>query len=176
MNKSLYIPFEGARLIAAEYDGQVYVAMRPIVQGMGLDWATQSKKLQKNITKYGCRHMTTPTTSGEQEMLYIPLKKLNGWLFGINPAKVRADLRETVERYQEECFLVLHDYWNRGEAVRAKVQVELDAWRNQETASFARGSHAGRDLNLRKQEKHYIAAKIRQCEVNLLQPDLFQAA
>lgn len=51
MNKSLYIPFEGARLIAAEYDGQVYVAMRPIVHGMGLDWATQSKKLQKKRYK-----------------------------------------------------------------------------------------------------------------------------
>lgn len=130
----------------------------------------------KKRYKYGCRHMTTPTQSGEQEMLYIPLKKLNGWLFSINAAKVRADLQETVERYQEECFLVLHDYWNRGEAVRAKVQAELDAWRNQETESFTRGSHAGRDLNLRKQEKHYIAAKIRQCEVNLLQPDLFQTS
>lgn len=176
MNKSLYIPFEGAKLIAAEYNGQVYVAMRPIVEALQMSWPTQRNKLQKNVKKYGCILMNTPTSSEMQEMLYIPLKKLNGWLFGINPAKVRADLRATVERYQEECFLVLHDYWNRGEAVRAKVQAELDAWRDQETASFERGSHAGRDLNLRKQEKHYIAAKIRQCEVNLLQPDLFQAA
>lgn len=51
MNKSLCIPFNGEKLIAAEYDGQVYVAMRPIVQGMGLDWATQSKKLQKKHYK-----------------------------------------------------------------------------------------------------------------------------
>lgn len=176
MNKSLYIPFEGARLIATEYDGQVYVAMRPIVEALQMSWPTQRNKLQKNVKKYGCILMNTPTSSEMQEMLYIPLKKLNGWLFSINAAKVRADLRETVERYQEECFLVLYDYWNRGEAVRAKVQAELDAWRNQETDSFTRGSHAGRDLNLRKQEKHYIAAKIRQCEVNLLQPDLFQTA
>lgn len=175
MTKSLYIPFDGAKLIAAEYNGQVYVAMRPIVQGMGLSWGRQAEKLQKNFKKYGCTHMTTPTPSGEQEMLFMPIKKLNGWLFSINAAKVRADLRETVERYQEECFLVLYDYWNRGEAVREKVQAELDAWRNQEAASFERGSHAGRDLNLRKQEKHYIAAKIQQCEINLLQPDLFQA-
>lgn len=137
MNKSLYIPFEGARLIAAEYDGQVYVAMRPIVEALQMSWPTQRNKLQKNVKKYGCILMNTLTSSEMQEMLYIPLKKLNGWLFSINAAKVRADLRET--------------------------------------ASFARGSHAGRDLNLRKQEKHYITAKIRQCEVNLLQPDLFQA-
>ena len=49
MNKSLYIPFEGARLIAAEYDGQVYVAMRPIVEALQMSWPTQRNKLQKNV-------------------------------------------------------------------------------------------------------------------------------
>jgi ant len=93
VNKSLYIPFEGARLIAAEYDGQVYVAMRPIVEALQMSWPTQRNKLQKNVKKYGCILMNTPTSSEMQEMLYIPLKKLNGWLFSINAAKVRADLR-----------------------------------------------------------------------------------
>lgn len=49
MNKSLYIPFEGARLIAAEYDGQVYVAMRPIVEALQMSWPTQRNKLQKTL-------------------------------------------------------------------------------------------------------------------------------
>ena len=62
MNKSLYIPFEGARLIAAEYDGQVYVAMRPIVEALQMSWPTQRNKLQKNVKKYGCILMNTPTS------------------------------------------------------------------------------------------------------------------
>ncbi|EQA15102.1 putative phage antirepressor protein [Glaesserella parasuis 174] len=31
--------------------------------------------------------MNTPTNGGMQSMLCIPLKKLNGWLFSINPEK-----------------------------------------------------------------------------------------
>ena len=71
MNKSLYIPFEGARLIAAEYDGQVYVAMRPIVEALQMSWPTQRNKLQKNVKKYGCILMNTPTSSEMQEMASV---------------------------------------------------------------------------------------------------------
>ncbi|SPY32484.1 phage antirepressor N-terminal domain-containing protein [Pasteurella canis] len=42
-----------------------------------------------------------------REMLCMPLKKLNGWLFSINPEKVRSDLKEKVIQYQEECFEAL---------------------------------------------------------------------
>ena len=51
-------------------------------------------------------------------MLCLPLRKLNGWLFSINPSKVRADIRDKLIAYQEECFTVLHDYWTKGAAVR----------------------------------------------------------
>lgn len=53
MNKSLYIPFEGARLIAAEYDGQVYVAMRPIVHGMGWIGRRNPRNCKKTLQNMG---------------------------------------------------------------------------------------------------------------------------
>lgn len=53
-------------------------------------------------------------------MLCIPLRKLNGWLFSINPEKVRADIRDKLIQYQEECFTALHDYWNKGVAVNPR--------------------------------------------------------
>jgi hypothetical protein len=50
----------------------------------------------------------------------LPLKKLNGWLFSINPEKVRADIRDKLIQYQEECFTVLHDYWTKGQSVNPR--------------------------------------------------------
>ena len=72
--------------------------------------------------------MTTPlqTTGGIQEMLCIPLRKLNGWLFSINPSKVREDLRERVVQYQEECFEVLHSYWTKGIAINPRATNDYD--------------------------------------------------
>ncbi|MFL7751335.1 P22AR C-terminal domain-containing protein, partial [Raoultella ornithinolytica] len=45
-----------------------------------------------------------------------------GWLFSINPEKVRADIRDKLIQYQEECFTVLHDYWTKGEAKNERKQ------------------------------------------------------
>ncbi|UIA85301.1 phage antirepressor N-terminal domain-containing protein [Erwinia tracheiphila] len=98
--------------------GVAYVAMKPIVENLGMSWGTQQQKLARHMDKFGCIHMNMPSLGGIQAMICLPLKKLNGWLFSINPAKVRDDIRDRLVRYQEECFTVLHDYWTKGSAVR----------------------------------------------------------
>lgn len=54
------------------------------------------------------------------------LKKLNGWLFSINPEKVRTDIRDKLIQYQEECFTVLHDYWTKGRAENPRKKTTVD--------------------------------------------------
>ncbi|EGZ0464749.1 phage antirepressor Ant, partial [Escherichia coli] len=76
---------------------------------------TQQTKLMKQISKFNCVHMNMVAADGKlRKLLCLPLKKLNGWLFSINPEKVRADIRDKLIQYQEECFSVLHDYWTKG--------------------------------------------------------------
>lgn len=111
-----YVPFNGQEIIAVVAAGATYVAMRKIVENIGIDWTGQSVKLRKQKEKFGCRDISIPSKGGIQKMLCIPLKKLNGWLFSINPEKVRADIRDKLIKYQEECFTVLHDYWTKGKA------------------------------------------------------------
>ncbi|EIV7638077.1 antirepressor protein Ant [Klebsiella pneumoniae] len=111
-----YVPFNGQQVLTTMAAGIAYVAMRPIVENIGLDWAAQFVKLKKQSKKFGCCDIATPSKGGIQKMLCIPLKKLNGWLFSINPEKVRADIRDKLIQYQEECFTVLHDYWTKGKA------------------------------------------------------------
>lgn len=112
------VQFHGQPIITAMVAGVAYVAMKPIVDNLGMSWTSQHRKLLNSGDKYGYAHMSTPSKGGIQKMLCIPLKKLNGWLFSINPSKVRADIRDKLIAYQEECFTVLHDYWTKGAAVR----------------------------------------------------------
>lgn len=116
------VAFNGASLVTAKIKEIIYVAMRPIVEAIGLDWAGQTVKLNKNKERYGCCVIATPSNGGIQDMLFIPLRKLNGWLFSINPEKVRPDLKETVIQYQEECFEVLYSYWTKGVAINPRPQ------------------------------------------------------
>ncbi|EBY1787347.1 hypothetical protein DU195_22380 [Salmonella enterica subsp. enterica serovar Telhashomer] len=123
---TISVPFNGQQIITAMAAGVTYVAMRPIVENIGIDWAAQFVKLKKQSKKFGCCDIATPSKGGIQKMLCIPLKKLNGWLFSINPEKVRADIRDKLIQYQEECFTVLHDYWTKGNAVRKDTETTVD--------------------------------------------------
>ncbi|EAX8335162.1 phage antirepressor Ant [Salmonella enterica subsp. arizonae] len=123
---TISVPFNGQQVITAMAAGVTYVAMRPIVENIGIDWAAQFVKLKKQSKKFGCCDIATPSKGGIQKMLFIPLKKLNGWLFSINPEKVRADIRDKLIQYQEECFTVLHDYWTKGKAENPRKKTSVD--------------------------------------------------
>lgn len=114
------VQFHGQPIVTAMVAGVAYVAMRPIVENIGIDWSGQMAKLKNQRDKFGCRDISTPSKGGVQKMLCIPLRKLNGWLFSINPQKVRADIRDKLIQYQEECFAVLHEYWTRGLVVNPR--------------------------------------------------------
>ena len=122
-----YVPFNGQQIITAMTAGVAYVAMKPIVENLGMSWSTQQTKLMKQISKFNCVHMNMVAADGKlRRLLCLPLKKLNGWLFSINPEKVRADIRDKLIQYQEECFTVLHDYWTKGKAENARKKTSVD--------------------------------------------------
>lgn len=124
-NQFQIVSFHNTNLSTIAIDNVHYVAIRPIVEAIGLEWSTQSQKLNKNKAKFNCVHINTVANDGKKRaMLCMPIKKLNGWLFSINPEKVRADIKDKVIQYQEECFQVLHDYWNKGIAVNHKTTVD----------------------------------------------------
>lgn len=124
------VSFYGTDLITLKFNDVAYTAIRPIVEALGLSWGSQSIKLNKNRDKFGCFDIATPTNGGIQSMLCMPIKKLNGWLFSINPEKVRPDLKEKVIQYQEECFEALYNYWHFGKAERKTTVDDRTGLRN----------------------------------------------
>lgn len=115
------VQFHGQPIITAMVAGVAYIAMRPIVENIGIDWTGQTVKLKNQKDKFNCRDISMVAADGKiRKLLCIPLRKLNGWLFSINPEKVRADIRDKLIQYQEECFSVLHEYWTKGEVVNPR--------------------------------------------------------
>ena len=152
--QTLTAEFLGKEITLVDNNGIAYVAMREIVEGIGLAWKPQYKKLMDHSQKFSCYHMTTTGKDGKKyEMLCMPIKKLNGWLFSINPNKVRADLKQRLEEYQEECFLALWDYWTEGIARRDEIKNKMIAWQEKKTAYKATSSQKGKALQECKQQK-----------------------
>lgn len=42
---TINVPFHGAELYVVNHNGEPYTPMKPIVEGMGLDWKSQHKKI-----------------------------------------------------------------------------------------------------------------------------------
>ncbi|EPU3936562.1 phage antirepressor N-terminal domain-containing protein [Morganella morganii] len=111
---TINVPFHGDNLYVVNYNGQPYVPMKPVVEGMGLTWQSQFEKLKQRFSK-GITEIVIPSKGGEQSMLCLALRKLAGWLHTISPNKVKPEIRDKVIRYQEECDDVLYEYWTTGE-------------------------------------------------------------
>lgn len=112
---TINVPFHGDNLYVVNYNGQPYVPMKPIVEGMGLTWQSQFEKV-KQLFKSTITEIVIVAADGkERNMLCLALRKLAGWLHTISPNKVKPEIRDKVIRYQEECDDVLYEYWTTGE-------------------------------------------------------------
>ncbi|WP_337135863.1 phage antirepressor N-terminal domain-containing protein [Proteus terrae] len=115
---TINVPFHGNNLYVVNFNGEPYVPMKPIVEGMGLAWGAQFIKIKQRFGK-GVSEIEIPTKTGNQNMICLALRKLAGWLHTISPNKVKPEIRDKVIKYQEECDDVLYEYWTTGE-VKAK--------------------------------------------------------
>ncbi|WP_369611720.1 phage antirepressor N-terminal domain-containing protein [Snodgrassella alvi] len=166
----LNVKFLGSEIMVINRDGEPYVAMRTVVDGMGLDWATQFTKIKQRFISVVVEITTTGKDGKNYKMLCLPLRKLFGWMMTINPNKVAPHKKQTIIRYQEECDEVLWQYWTTGIVNREKILQEMELLKKQQAESEARGSAAGKALYQRKLEKRQLEMQL----ATINQLDLFQ--
>lgn len=126
VNAVVAFQFHGDEIMTFEVDGEPYVAMRRIVENLGMAWGRQQTKLMEQETKFNCTLMCTVGADGKRrDMLSIPLAKLPLWLASINPNKV-PDLqaRAKIELYQERSAVALYEFWFKGSVVSAGGDVD----------------------------------------------------
>lgn len=126
---TITLPFHGSALYVVNHNGEPYTPMKPIVEGMGMDWKTQFRKISQRF-KSTVVEMTMVAADGKsRQMVCLPLRKLAGWLQTISPNKVKPDIRDKVIQYQDECDDVLYEYWTKGVVVnprKSNVMEELN--------------------------------------------------
>ncbi len=110
MGNIVTVNFRGDQLYGFENDDGTFVALKPIVESMGMDWSAQYRRVVRDpILKEGIAMMATPfSRGGDQEAVCLKLDLVNGWLFTIDTARIKdEDVREKVILYQRECYSVL---------------------------------------------------------------------
>lgn len=108
------ISFYGHDLITAEKAGDQFVAMRPLVDAMGLNWAGQYLRLRRNPAfSQGVCVMQTPSPSGAQDTVFLKLDLIHGWFATISTNRIKDEsVRERVVLFQREAFDVLWKHFS----------------------------------------------------------------
>lgn len=122
------IQFHNQSLVTFEQDGIYYVAMRPICENIGLDWAAQYSRIKRDEVLNSTVVIITMVAEDckNREMFCLPIDYLNGWLFGIDVKRVKPEIRDTLIMYKKECYKALADYWMKGKAERSQnTQLDL---------------------------------------------------
>ena len=123
MNTSLVpVPFHGNTLYLIDQNAEPFTPMKPIVEGMGLDWKSQHAKISSNQGRWGMVIITIPSKGGDQQAVCLPLRKTAAWLMTISPNKVKPEIREKIIQYQNECDDVLWKYWTEGHVTNPRVE------------------------------------------------------
>lgn len=127
MDTAISVPFHGNTLFVVEHDGQPYTPMKPIVEGMGMDWASQFVKVKQRFASSIVEIAMVAEDGKQREMTCLAMRKLAGWLMTIYPNKVKPEIRESIIRYQNECDDALWDYWTKGQATRQNGLKSLES-------------------------------------------------
>jgi hypothetical protein len=123
-----FVDFYGDDLLAILVDDEPFIALKPICDYLGLAWNAQYERVQRDPVLSEVAQLVRITevgkSGGRPEYLCLPLKYLNGWLFGISVSRVKESLRDRIMQYQRDCYDVLAQaFQNRSMEVRPSSQL-----------------------------------------------------
>jgi hypothetical protein len=120
------VPFRERQIPTVEIDGKIHVVMKPIVEGLGLDWSGQHARIKAHpALSKGMGLSPIPSPGGFQEMMTLDLKGFHGWLVTLTPSRIPdPDKRAVVLLYQEESFDVIADHWSGGRKANRAAGIE----------------------------------------------------
>ena len=85
-----------------------WVSVRKVCENLGITGIQDQIKKIKSDEALEAKYFDVKTNGGVQKVFCIPLSKLNGWLFSINPNRVKPEVKEKLITYKKECFEVLY--------------------------------------------------------------------
>lgn len=119
-NDIVEIPFHNDTLIAhRSEDGDVFAALRPICNSMGIDFSGQLQKMKRQPWATVGELHTVGADGKTRDMTSVNRKTLTMWLATIDASRLKDEqARRNVIVYQKEAAEALDQYFNEGGAIR----------------------------------------------------------
>lgn len=112
METKVVANINGVNILASKVsDGLVPV--KPICEALGVAYERQFSKLKEHPIYSSTISLAVMVAADgkSREMLCIPIEYLSGWLFSINLANVKEEVKEGLIKFQLQCNRVLFFYF-----------------------------------------------------------------
>lgn len=121
MNELVTIPFRGSEVQAVDVDGKPHVVFRPLVESIGMDFASQYRRLNGKSWATIVKTTTVGADGKNRDMTVIDVRTLTMWLATIDENRVSEKARPLVVAYQAEIADVIESYWTQGGAINPRA-------------------------------------------------------
>lgn len=117
MYKIAVIEVVNTKLLTMRDDDGIWISIRELSDGMGLELSGQLVKLKQD-SRFILKNKVYTTNGGKQEKVSISVNQLPAYLYSINPSKVSEKAKPLVLKFQAETFEAINNYWLNGEAYK----------------------------------------------------------
>jgi len=92
-----------------EKNGTRWVALKPICDILGVEYKRQAKRVRENqLISVGVHKYTSPRDGKSYDMLCVDVDCIGEWIFGINPNKVKPEIKERMYLFRKKLQAVLY--------------------------------------------------------------------
>lgn len=121
MSDVVRVPFHGEDVLVADVDGKPHIVLRPAVEAIGLDYASQYTKLKSRSWAVVGQSTTTGADGKRYNMVTVDVRTFLMLLATIDENRVGVDVKPRLVLYQAEIADAIEQYWTRGVAVNPRL-------------------------------------------------------
>ena len=102
-------------VLAARLDtSQIFLPVKPLCTALGVNWPSQRQKIMGDeVLAESTRTLRLKTRGGPQNLICMDVEAIPMWLAGIEPSRVRADLRDRLITYKRWVRKTAYDAFAR---------------------------------------------------------------
>lgn len=119
--RTALIPFKEDQIPSVMTDGRPHVALKPIIEAIGLDYSTQRAKLQGRSWAVVGQSPMTGADGKTYNMVTVDVRTLLMLLATVDESRVADHVRPKLVAYQGEVADAIEGYWTRGGVVNPRA-------------------------------------------------------
>jgi len=167
--KTEIIEFKDTDIYCPIENGEIYVAVKPICEALGVNVNGQVERLKRD-EMWSQLHVlvrAVGSDSKKRKMFCLPLRYVFGWIMTIDTNQVKDEIKDSLIAYKKECCDILYEhFWGQNNRYKKRDQRILQLQRDNEEMADER-----KRLNAKIKENKKTINKLLESDINQL--DMF---